>query len=273
MPMGGPGSAAPENYAAVNAFSEDSELSGAIESTGVDENAVLVTGGRLALTDAAIVRESDASSGGDAASFYGVGAALLVTGGEADVSGCVIDTDASGGAGAFAYGSGVLRISDSEIETSGDASGGIHVAGGGTLFAENLDVLTHGESSAAIRSDRGGGTMTVDGGSYMTTGSGSPAVYVTADIAISNAQLTATGSEALCLEGRNSVRLANCELSGSLPDLEQNDNTWTVILYQSMSGDAERARAASRCPAARSNPRTAASSIPRTRTASSCCPT
>ena len=81
--------------------------------------------------------------------------------------------------------------------------------------------------------------MVVDGGSYTSTGSGSPAVYVTADITISNASLTATGSEALCLEGLNSVRLTDCTLEGNMPDQEQNDNTWTVILYQSMSGDAE----------------------------------
>ncbi len=62
---------------------------------------------------------------------------------------------------------------------------------------------------------------------------------MTADITIYGAELAATGSEALCLEGLNSVRLYDCTLSGDMPDLPQNDNTWTVILYQSMSGDAE----------------------------------
>ena len=240
-PMGGGpgGQGKPESYDAVYEITEDAELTDAIESTGTDENAVLVTGGTLKLSDAAVVRASEGSTGGDNASFYGVGAAVLVTGGEADVTDSIIDTKANGGAGVFAYGEGVARVSDTEIETSGNTSGGIHVAGGGTLYAENLDVLTHGESSAAIRSDRGGGTMEVTGGSYMTTGTGSPAVYVTADISVADAMLAASNSEALCLEGRNSVSLTNCELSGSMQDLEINDNTWTVILYQSMSGDAE----------------------------------
>ena len=79
--------------------------------------------------------------------------------------------------------------------------------------------------------------MVVDGGTYVSEGVGSPAVYVTADITIHEASLAATGSEALCLEGLNSVRLYNCDLTGNMSDLEQNDNTWTVILYQSMSGD------------------------------------
>ena len=240
MPGGGPGGQdQPESYDAVYTISEDQELTGAIESTGTDENAVLVTGGAVKITDTAIVRASEDSTGGDSASFYGVGAAVLVTGGEVEVTDSVIDTDANGGAGVFAYGEGTVYVRNVEIETNKGTSGGIHVAGGGTLYAENLNVLTHGESSAAIRSDRGGGTMEVTGGSYMTTGTGSPAVYVTADISVADAQLAASNSEALCLEGRNSVKLTNCELSGDMPDQEINDNTWTVILYQSMSGDAE----------------------------------
>lgn len=118
-------------------------------------------------------------------------------------------------------------------------SGGIHVAGGGTLHADNLTVETSGESSAAIRSDRGGGTMTVNGGTYTSNGSGSPAVYCTADITINDATLTATGAEAVCIEGLNSLKLTDCDLTGNIPDNEQNDCDWTVILYQSMSGDSK----------------------------------
>ena len=133
----------------------------------------------------------------------------------------------------------VRQISNSTINTEQNRSGGIHVAGGGKLYAANLTINTNGGSAAAIRSDRGSGTMIVDGGSYTSNGSGSPAVYVTADIIIHNADLTATGSEALCLEGLNTIRLYDSVLTGNMPDLEQNDNTWTVILYQSMSGDSQ----------------------------------
>ena len=77
------------------------------------------------------------------------------------------------------------------------------------------------------------------GGSYTSNGSGSPAVYCTADISIADATLTATGSEAVCIEGLNSLTLKNCDLTGDMPENEQNDCTWTVILYQSMSGDSE----------------------------------
>ena len=239
--MGNPGGGQqPDSYDAVLTIDKDTASTGEIiTSTAADENAVLVTGGSSIITEASVSRESSDSTGGDSASFYGVGAAILATGGEVTVTDSVITTDSSGGAGLFAYGDGVIRVSDTVITTLRNTSGGIHVAGGGTLYAENLIVTTSGESSAAIRSDRGSGTMIVDGGSYTSKGSGSPAVYVTADITVSNATLTATGSEALCLEGLNSVRLTDCVLSGDMPDLDQNDNTWTVILYQSMSGDSQ----------------------------------
>ena len=240
--MGGPGgqSSKPESYDAVTTVSEDTEISGeTIESTGKDENALLVTGGTATVTDSTITRDSDESTGGDSSSFYGVGAAVLTTGGTVSISDSTITTDAKGGAGVFAYGDGVAMVSNTTIATTQDTSGGIHVAGGGTLYAKDLTVTTKGESSAAIRSDRGSGTMVVDGGTYVSEGVGSPAVYVTADITIHEASLAATGSEALCLEGLNSVRMYDCDLTGNMADLDQNDNTWTVILYQSMSGDSE----------------------------------
>ena len=59
--------------------------------------------------------------------------------------------------------------------------------GGGITKAYNLDVTTSGQSSAAIRTDRGGGVVTVDGGTYTSNGLGSPAIYSTADITVSNA--------------------------------------------------------------------------------------
>lgn len=204
---------------------------GLIASTGADENALLVTGGNVTVTDSKLVRESADSTGGDSASFYGVGAAALVTGGTLTIETTEISTDAEGGAGVFACGSGVATAKNTVISTKKGTSGGVHVAGGGTLYAENLTVTTEGTSSAAIRSDRGGGTMVVNGGSYTASGFGSPAVYVTADISISDATLTATGSEALCLEGKNSVTLTNCTLTGSVLVSGESDLTITVSEY------------------------------------------
>lgn len=238
---GGSTSSQPESYNAVTEYTEDTEVSDeTFSSTGSDENAVLVSNGaNVTLKDITLDRTSSDSTDGDSSSFYGVGAGLLVTDGTVTIDNATITTDSAGGAGIFSYGNGNVTVSDSTITTRQDTSGGIHVAGGGTLTAKNLTVTTNGESSAAIRSDRSGGTMTVDGGSYTSNGTGSPAVYCTADISISNAALTANGSEAVCIEGLNSLKLTDCDLTGNIPENEQNDCNWTVILYQSMSGDSE----------------------------------
>ena len=241
--QGGPGgqSQGVDSYTAVNEYIEDTTISNeTIESTGTDENAALISSGaNVTLDNDTITRTSADSQGGDNSSFYGVGAAVLATDGTAYVKDGSVTTDAAGGAGLFAYGDGTVYASGTTVKTTQDTSGGVHVAGGGTLYGWDLDVETNGESSAAIRSDRGGGTMVIDGGNYVSNGVGSPAIYSTADIAVSNATLTANGSEAICIEGLNSVHLYDCDLTGNMSDLDQNDNTWTVILYQSMSGDSE----------------------------------
>lgn len=241
--QGGPGgqSQGVDSYTAVNEYIEDTTVSNeTIESTGTDENVALISSGaNVTLDNDTITRTSADSQGGDNSSFYGVGAAVLATDGTAYVKDGSVTTDAAGGAGFFAYDDGTVYASGTTVKTTQDTSGGVHVAGGGTLYGWDLDVETNGESSAAIRSDRGGGTMVIDGGNYVSNGVGSPAIYSTADIAVSNATLTANGSEAICIEGLNSIHLYDCDLTGNMSDLDQNDNTWTVILYQSMSGDSE----------------------------------
>lgn len=242
-PGGAPGgqSQGVDGYDAVNTYDSDTEVSDtSLESTGTDENAALVSSGaNVTFNNVDITRNSSDSTGGDNSSFYGVGAALLATEGNAYVKGGTVTTDAAGGAGLFAYGDGTVYAADTTIKTTQDTSGGIHAAGGGKLYAWELNVETNGESAAAIRSDRGGGIMVVDGGTYTSNGEGSPAVYCTADIAVKDATLTANGSEAVCIEGLNSLHLFDCDLTGNMSDLSQNDSTWTVILYQSMSGDSE----------------------------------
>lgn len=242
-PDGAPGGqqGAPDSYDAANEYNEDAESDGeSFVSTGTDENAVLVdSGAKVTIKNAQISRQSSDSTGGDNSSFYGIGAAVLAKDGAVNVSDSEITTDAAGAAGVFAYGDGTAYVSDTTITTQQDTSGGIHVAGGGTLYAWNVNAETSGESSAAIRSDRGGGTIVAEGGTYTSNGVGSPAIYSTADIAVSDAQLTANGSEAVCIEGLNSIHLFNSDLTGNMADDEQNDCIWNVILYQSMSGDSE----------------------------------
>ena len=130
-------------------------------------------------------------------------------------------------------------ISDSNITTSKDGSGGIMTTGGGVTKASNLVIETNGRSSAAIRTDRGGGTVTVDGGTYTTNGLGSPAIYSTADITVSNASLVSNLSEGVCIEGMNRIVLKNCDMEANNTDTNGNATFHdTIMIYQSMSGDA-----------------------------------
>ena len=241
MGGGGQQSQSPDSYDAVKEYTEDTTKSDkTVTSEGTDENAIhAYDGAEVSLSGYNITRNSSDSQGGDNSSFYGVGAAVLESDGTLYLKDSTIETDSKGAAGIFAYNDGTVYTADTKITTTQDTSGGIHIAGGGKLYAWDMDVETSGESSAAIRSDRGGGEMVVNGGSYTSNGTGSPAIYSTADIAVNKADLTANGSEAVCIEGLNSVHLFNSNLTGNMSDNEQNDCTWNVILYQSMSGDSE----------------------------------
>ena len=112
------------------------------------------------------------------------------------------------------------------------------------MNATNLTIETAGTSSAAIRSDRGGGTVTINKGTYKTTGKGSPAIYSTADITVKNAKLISTASEGVVIEGKNSVTLENVELTDTNNTLNGQSTTYkNIFLYQSMSGDADNGEA------------------------------
>ena len=213
-------------------------------STGDDENALRIVGAKAVLDNITVNKDSGATSNTENGDFYGMNAALLATdGASVTITNAVVNSSAQNGNGVFSYGEGtVVNISDSVINTTADNSGGIQTTGGGTTNANNLQVTTSGSSSAAIRSDRGGGTVIVDGGSYISSGYNSPAVYSTADITVKNASLTANNSEALVIEGKNSIALENCDVTGNMSDTKGSSsdiNVHNVMIYQSMSGDAD----------------------------------
>ena len=233
-------------------ITEDETLSSEeYTSSTKDENAILASGDiNVNLSNITVSKTGD-SSGGDNTSFYGINSAILVKNkANVTIKNANITTDATGANGVFSYGGSAttnnsssdnttVNISDSIITTSKDNSGGIMTTGGGIMNATNLTITTSGTSSAAIRSDRGGGTVVVDKGTYKTTGKGSPAVYSTADITVKNATLIATASEGAIIEGKNSITFENVELTDTNNTLNGQSTTYkNIFLYQSMSGDA-----------------------------------
>jgi len=231
------------NGSAATTISTDTTIDGqTYASGGDDENALRIDGATVMLNNIVIDKTGGASSNTENGDFYGMNAGLLaLNGATVTIAGAAVTTDAVNGNGVFSYGAGTtVNISDSTIRTLRNNSGGIQTTGGATMNATNLDVETSGNSSAAIRSDRGGGDVNVSGGTYVTGGTGSPAVYSTADITVENAVLTASASEAVVVEGKNSVTLNNVTLTGNmLAGTDANENVHNIMLYQSMSGDAE----------------------------------
>lgn len=232
------------NGTAATTIAEKKSVDGeSYSSEGDDENALRVDGADVTLKNITVEKTGGNSSNTENGDFYGQNAGLLVlNGSNTTIEGGTFQTSAVNGNAVFCYGEGTtVNISDAKIRTSENNSGGIQTTGGGTTNATNLDVQTEGNSAAAIRSDRGGGTVKVTGGKYVTNGTGSPAVYCTADISVADATLLANASEGVVIEGKNSVSLKNCNVTGKMSNTYQGDsdeNIHCIMLYQSMSGDA-----------------------------------
>ena len=252
---GGPGgsSSADIDYkGAVEITSSDSQSGQKYDSSTADESALLIsTSDDVTITDPTVNKTGN-SDGGDNCNFYGLNAAVLVKeGSNTTITGGTITSDADGANGVFCYGGNggkngaagdgtTVTIRDTVIKTTGDGSGGIMTTGGGITYAYDLDVNTSGQSSAAIRTDRGGGTVYVDGGTYTSNGLGSPAIYSTAEIHVENADLTSNLSEGVCIEGKNSIELTNCNMTANNTKCNGNATFFdTIMIYQSMSGDAD----------------------------------
>ena len=231
----------PSDSAVKSTLSDGDEVSGeSYTATEADESAVDVSGDITAsINDSTIQKISGDATSADDSSFKGVNAAVRVYGNATlNISGSKITADAQNATGVFAYDNGTIYISDSTVDVTGGGAGGIQVAGGGTLYAKNLTVTS--ASKAAIRSDRGGGILVVDGGTYTSTGSsGCPAIYSTAEITVKDADCISENSRAVIIEGKNSVTLNNCTLTGNDQSTKEGSIKANVLLYQSASGDAD----------------------------------
>ena len=252
--QGGPGgtSSSDIDYSgAVEITSADTQSDQTYASTASDESALLIsTSEDVTISNPTVTKTGD-SDGGDNCNFYGLNAAVLVKDGSVTtITGGTITSDAEGANGVFSYGGNggqngaegdgtTVNIRGTTITTTGNGSGGIMTTGGSTTNAYDLNVTTSGQSSAAIRTDRGGGLVNVDGGTYTSNGLGSPAIYSTAEIHVANAKLISNLSEGVCIEGLNSIELTDCDLTANNTKCNGNATFLdSIMIYQSMSGDA-----------------------------------
>lgn len=202
-----------------------------INAAEANQNTILVSnGGNLTVSGATITKSGDTTSE-DESNFYGVNAGVAAAGASnITISDSTVNTNSEGSNGIFSTGdASVINVSNVTINTAKNSSRGLDATYNGTIIAKNVNISTQGAHCAALATDRGEGTIQVTGGTMNTAGEGSPAIYSTGNILVKGATLKATGSEAACIEGKNSITLYDSNISG-----EKSNG---VMLYQSMSGD------------------------------------
>lgn len=229
-----PSSADPETLqgtaACVIEANEDSDKE-EYGSSGADENALRITAARVSLRDVRVEKADGESTDFLASSRYGMNAALLVNGGaQLTLSKSVVNSSAVGGSGVFGYGAGTsVHVQGGTVTTTADQSAGLQTAGGAGMQARNVTVITAGDSSAVLRAENG--SLMIDGGTYTSGGYDSPAIYAAGTVSARNAELTANNSRAVFLQGRGSLSLENCDLSGNMnPDSGQTQSFVSTVM-------------------------------------------
>lgn len=214
-----------------------SSVNEAYESKEEDKSTVLVTNQGLLKMSGGVLKKTVDTSNDDLSNFYGLNAVFAVEdGGAAELYDSVLASSAKGANAVFSTGEDSKIVIDNiKIHTTGDSSRGLDATYGGSITATNVDITTEGAHCAPIATDRGEGTITVSGGTLAAAGDGSPCIYSTGDITVKNVEGTATGSQAAVVEGKNSITLEKCNLTG------YGDNG--IMLYQSTSGDAAKGTA------------------------------
>jgi hypothetical protein len=139
-------------------------------------------------------------------------------------------------------------IKNVKITTHSDKSRGLDATYNGIINAENVIINTDGQSCAALATDRGEGQVHVkdseiNTGASKDSGRGSPLIYSTGNITAENTQGTAYVSQIACIEGKNSIELTGCDLTGYGQGNRQDGDAYVdlggIFIYQSMSGDAD----------------------------------
>lgn len=214
---------------------------GSLKITGTESNKVQIT------------KSGSAASGGqvgDDYNFYGINSGIVVSGStsSATIEYATISTTSNGSNAIVSTNGAAVTIKNSTITTTGSAgSRGLHCTYGGTINADTVSITTQGGSCASLATDRGGGTITATNMTLQTNSNGSPLIYSTGTINVSDSTGTANKAQMVVVEGGSTASVENCEFSCSgngnrSGTSESNSTAHTVdaagiMIYQSMSGD------------------------------------
>ncbi len=212
--------------------------SGVVLSTNTsDYNVVQVTKGTLNLTDnCTITKTGDYSSSysGDDTSFYGTNSAVYASGSSAliNMTGGSVTTDAKGANAVFATDGATINVSDITIDNSKSVSRGLHCTGGGIINATDVNITTRSETSSTVATDRGGGYVTVTGGTITAKGKKSSVLYSTGTITVDGITGHSEQGPMATVEGGNAIIIKNSTMTSDA-------DARGILLHQSNSGDAD----------------------------------
>ncbi len=241
MPGGMGGSTSVDTEGAYQVTDTQAWNGDSYDTQDADMSVIMVTdGGSLTLENATVEKSGDTSNT-ENSEFYGQNAAVLVkSGSSATISDTTISTSAEGANAVFATGEGAeITLSGVTINTTGNSSRGLDATYGGSITTDTVDITTQGAHCAALATDRGEGTITVTNGKLRTSGEGSPCIYSTGNITVSDSEGLATGSSIAVVEGKNSITVKNSTLKAyGIGRANGGIDDAGVMIYQSMSGDA-----------------------------------
>lgn len=208
-----------------------------LSTTESDYNVVQVTNGNLTLNNCTITKSGDTNStDGDATSFYGINSAVYAKGLNATslitMNGGTITTNAKGSNAVFAWRGATIYVNDVTIHNYSQVSRGLHATYEGVIVATNVDITTESETSSTIATDRGGGTVTVTGGSATAKGNRSAVLYSTGTITANDLIGISELGEIADVEGDNGVIINNCTMTSGSSERG-------LMMLQSGSGDAQ----------------------------------
>ena len=229
------------DYSSYTATSVDTSLtSDNIACTTTGQSAVYITKSGITIKDTSITKSGDIASNDNTedSEFYGINAAVLVQGGSLTMTGGSISTSARGGNALVATNSGSVTISGTTITSTGSGSArGLHATYGGKITADSVTITTQSGSCATLATDRGEGTVSCTKCTLTTNGAGSPIVYSTGAITLTDSTGNSNAAQAVVVEGKNSATIKSSTIKCKGSGNGHNDECG-VLIYQSMSGDA-----------------------------------
>ena len=114
------------------------------------------------------------------------------------------------------------------------SSWGLNATYEGKIIASDVTITISRGSWASFEH---WGTVTWDSCTITINGCGSPVIYSTGDITITDSTGTANRAQAIVIEGKNSATIMSSNLKCSVSKNSDKDDDCGILIYQSMSGD------------------------------------